>query len=62
MTAFNPLPQHLQATKEDEYSGGLATPSYGGTVETGAEWDFIVDKHGRRRLVFGCPLSLRVPE
>ncbi|ORY31949.1 hypothetical protein BCR39DRAFT_524745 [Naematelia encephala] len=47
MTSYNPLPSHLKAVQE-EFSGGMATPSYGGTVETGAEWDFVIDKHGRR--------------
>jgi hypothetical protein len=51
MTSFNPLPSHLQAVQEEYGVGGsgMATPSYGGTVETGAEWDFVIDKHGRRR-------------
>jgi hypothetical protein len=50
MTTFNPLPQHIAAMQDDDYTrGGAPTPTYGGAVETGAEWDFIVDKHGRRR-------------
>ena len=48
MTSFNPLPSHLKAVQE-EFGNGLNTPSYGGTVNTGAEWDFVVDKNGRRR-------------
>lgn len=47
MTSFNPLPAHLIATQDE--SAGSATPSYGGTVETGAEWDFVIDRNGRRR-------------
>jgi len=52
MTSYNPLPSHLKAVQEEFGSGmggGIPTPTYGGTVETGAEWDFVIDKHGRRR-------------
>ncbi|KAK1926273.1 hypothetical protein DB88DRAFT_481296 [Papiliotrema laurentii] len=50
MTSYNPLPSHLKAVQEEFgiASGGMATPSYGGTVETGAEWDYVIDKHGRK--------------
>ncbi|KAK4684868.1 serine/threonine protein kinase KIN1/2, partial [Tremellales sp. Uapishka_1] len=48
MTSFNPLPSHLVAAHDDLAAGGMHTPSYGGAVETGAEWDFVIDKHGNR--------------
>ena len=48
MTTFNPLPAHLKAVQE-EVSPGFATPTYGGAVNSGVEWDFVIDKHGRRR-------------
>lgn len=46
MTSFNPLPSHLKAVEEER---PISTPTYGGAVETGAEWEFIIDKQGRRR-------------
>lgn len=51
MTAYNPLPSHMQAMQDDIHAanGGLSTPSYGGTVSTGAEWEFVIGKDGRRR-------------
>ncbi len=51
MTSYNPLPSHLKAVQEEFGGPGMNTPTYGGTVETGAEWDFVIDKHGRKRCV-----------
>jgi len=48
-TAFNPLPAHLKAVQEDFTKTGMSSPSYGGTVNTGIEWEFVVDKQGRKR-------------
>ena len=50
MTSFNPLPSQIQTAQAD-FVDGLTTPSYGGAVETGAEYEFVIDKHGRRRCV-----------
>lgn len=47
MTSFNPQPSHLRAV-EEELAGG-STPTHGGAVDTGVEWEFIIDKQGRRR-------------
>ena len=51
MTSFNPLPAHLNAVQEEFPSGGMTTPTYGGTVNTGMEWDYVVGPDGRRRCV-----------
>jgi hypothetical protein len=51
MTSYNPLPSHLKAVQEELSGGSAPTPTNGGTVETGMEWDFIIDKQGRRRYV-----------
>lgn len=51
MTSYNPPASHLKAVEEELSGGSAPTPTYGGTVETGAEWDFIIDKNGRRRYV-----------
>jgi hypothetical protein len=51
MTSYNPLPSHLKAVQEELSGGSAPTPTNGGTVETGGEWDFIIDKQGRRRWV-----------
>lgn len=49
-TSFNPLPAQLQAVQEElSMNGGTSTPSYGGTVMTGQEWDFVVGEDGKRR-------------
>jgi hypothetical protein len=49
MTSYNPLPSHLRAVQEEFATApGMATPSYGGQVNTGVEWDFVVG-HGRHR-------------
>lgn len=49
MTSFNPMPAHLNAVQEEFPSGGMTTPTYGGTVNTGIEWDYVVGPDGRRR-------------
>jgi len=54
MTSYNPLPSHLKAVQEELSGGSAPTPTNGGTVETGMEWDFIIDKQGRRRYVEIC--------
>jgi len=48
MTSYNPLPAHITAMQENT---AVHTPTYGGQVETGAEWDFVLDRNGRRRFV-----------
>lgn len=58
MTSFNPLPAHLQAVQE-EFSGGTSTPSYGGAVNSGAEWDFVLDRNGRKRWALTNEISSR---
>ncbi len=50
-TSFNPLPAHLKAVQE-EVQPGASTPSYGGTVNTGAEWDFV--RSGRSVICWHC--------
>ncbi|WWD22296.1 hypothetical protein CI109_106787 [Kwoniella shandongensis] len=47
MTSFNPLPAHIQAA-QDQFEGGVPTPTYMGMVDTGAQWDYIIGKDGRR--------------
>ncbi|KAK6904883.1 hypothetical protein I203_105702 [Kwoniella mangroviensis CBS 8507] len=48
MTSFNPLPAHVQAAQDQFTSDGIPTPTYMGMVDTGAQWDYIVGKDGRR--------------
>ncbi|WWC57895.1 uncharacterized protein I303_100430 [Kwoniella dejecticola CBS 10117] len=48
MTSFNPLPAHVQAAQDQFPSDGIPTPTYMGMVDTGAQWDYIVGKDGRR--------------
>jgi hypothetical protein len=59
MTSYNPLPSHLKAVQEELSGGSAPTPTNGGTVETGQEWDFIIDKQGRRRYVIPSLLNCR---
>ncbi|WRT63438.1 uncharacterized protein IL334_000343 [Kwoniella shivajii] len=48
MTSFNPLPAHVQAAQDHFSSDGVPTPTYMGMVDTGAQWDYIIGKDGRR--------------
>ncbi|OCF41735.1 CAMK/CAMKL/KIN1 protein kinase [Kwoniella heveanensis CBS 569] len=49
MTSYNPLPAHLQAAQDHFTSeGGVPTPTYMGMVDTGAQWDYIIGKDGRK--------------
>ncbi|KAL7418965.1 Serine/threonine-protein kinase [Cryptotrichosporon argae] len=48
-TTFNPLPAHLEAaTATATAYTGEQTPSYGGTVTTGSEWEWVTAADGRR--------------
>lgn len=50
VTSFNPLPAHLQAVQEElSNNGGMNTPTNGGTVMTGQEWDYVTGKDAQRR-------------
>ena len=52
-TAFHPLPSHINTAIQDPMTAnGVHTPSYGGVVSTGVEWDYIVHPDGSRRCVF----------
>lgn len=54
-TAFQPLPSHLHAAAQEPISAnGTTTPSYGGLVSTGVEWDFVVNADGTKRCVPVC--------
>ncbi|WWC85589.1 uncharacterized protein L201_000453 [Kwoniella dendrophila CBS 6074] len=48
MTSFNPLPAHVQAAQDQFTSDGIPTPTYMGMVNTGAEWDFVIDRNGHK--------------
>ncbi|WVR03365.1 hypothetical protein IAU60_000356 [Kwoniella sp. DSM 27419] len=48
MTSFNPVPSHIQTAQAQYASDGIPTPTYMGMVDTGAQWDYIIGKDGRR--------------
>lgn len=48
-TAYEPLPAHLQAAAQEPLSAnGMTTPTYGGAVNPGVEWDYVVNPDGTK--------------
>lgn len=59
-TAYSPLPPHLQHSASNDSmaaTNGVHTPSYGGVVNTGVEWEWVVHADGTKRCVLS-PLAL----
>lgn len=53
-TAYQPLQAHIHAAaqaQEPISANGMTTPSYGGLVSPGVEWDFVVNADGTKRWV-----------
>jgi hypothetical protein len=49
-TAYQPLPAHLHAAAQEPLSAnGMTTPSYGGLVAPGVEWDYVTNPDGTKR-------------
>lgn len=47
LTRFEPVAAQIRAANDVMTTNGIHTPSYGGIVNTGAEWDFTASPGSR---------------